>query len=99
MEGSCIKGMKMTRFKALITCALVGSFAVCAFSQTNLVGVPTSVNAKLVLDAAGPEQRKSLNTVYLIVCPDSNSGGSGFLLSAGVVVTNSHVVSTCTEKT
>jgi S1-C subfamily serine protease len=92
--------MNMGRFKALITCALAGSFAVCAFSQTTgALEVPTSVNAKLVLDAAGPEQRNSLKTIYLIVCPDSNSGGSGFLLNTGVVVTNSHVVSTCTEKT
>lgn len=91
--------MKTTRFKAVIKCALVGFFAVCAFSQTSPVEVPTSVNAKLVLDAAGPEQRKSLNTIYLIVCPESNSGGSGFLLSTGIVITNSHVVSTCTEKT
>jgi S1-C subfamily serine protease len=92
--------MKMTRRNAVMTCVLAWVSGVCAFSQTtSAVEVPTSVNAKLVLDAAGPEQRKSLNTIYLIVCPDSNSGGSGFLLSTGVMVTNSHVVSTCTEKT
>jgi S1-C subfamily serine protease len=62
------------------------------------VGVPTSVNSALVIDAAGPEQRKSLNAIYLIACPDSGFG-SGFLLDSGLVVTNVHVVDTCTEQT
>jgi S1-C subfamily serine protease len=60
--------------------------------------VPTSVNAGPTLDAAGPEQRRSLNAIYLIVCP-SEGAGSGFLLDTGVVVTNVHVVATCTKET
>jgi S1-C subfamily serine protease len=36
--------------------------------------------------------------LYLIVCPDVGMG-SGFLLETGTMVTNSHVVATCTEKT
>jgi S1-C subfamily serine protease len=62
------------------------------------VSVPTSVNSALVIDAAGPEQRKSLNAIYLIACPGSGFG-SGFLLDSGLVVTNVHVVDTCTEQT
>jgi hypothetical protein len=62
------------------------------------VSVPTSVNAEPVLDAAGPEQRRSLNAIYLIACP-SVGFGSGFLLDTGIIVTNSHVVATCTEQT
>jgi hypothetical protein len=75
--------------------AMLGSFGFCAFSQTS---VPTSVDAKMVLDAAGPEQRRSLSAIYLIACPDVGFG-SGFLLDTGTMVTNSHVVATCTEKT
>jgi len=62
------------------------------------VTVPTSVNAGPVIDAAGPEQRKALNAIYLIVCPNVGAG-SGFLLDTGIVVTNVHVVATCTEQT
>lgn len=65
-------------------------------AQTATV-VPTSVDAGLVIDAAGPEQRKSLNAIYLIAC--RNVGfGSGFLLDSGVMVTNTHVVATCNEQ-
>lgn len=61
------------------------------------VSVPTSVNSGPVIDAAGPEQRKALNAIYLIVCPNVGAG-SGFLLDTGIVVTNAHVVATCTEQ-
>ena len=60
------------------------------------VQVPTSVNSGLVMDAAGPEQRRSLGAIYLIVCP-AKGAGTGFLLDSGVVVTNAHVVGTCSE--
>jgi len=70
-------------------------FGLRTFAQ---VAVPTSVNAGLVIDAAGPEQRKSLNAIYLIACPNVGFG-SGFLLDTGIVVTNVHVVATCTEQT
>lgn len=61
--------------------------------------IPISVDTKLVLDAAGPEQRNSLNAIYMIVCPGTAGVaiGSGFLLDSGIVVTNVHVVGTCTE--
>ena len=59
--------------------------------------IPTSVNGSLVIDAAGPEQRKSLGAIYLIACPESGFG-TGFLLDQGFMVTNAHVVSTCTEQ-
>jgi len=59
--------------------------------------VPTSVDSGLVMDAAGPEQRKSLGAIYLIGCPTTGVAGSGFLLDSGVVITNAHVVGTCSE--
>src|ERR1700730_10046697 len=63
--------------------------------------VQVSVDAGLLLDAAGPEQRKSLGAIYLIACRTENGVGvgSGFLLENGVIVTNSHVVGACTEQT
>jgi S1-C subfamily serine protease len=87
----------------VIVLFLIASKGVCAFSQTlNPIQIPTSVDANLLMDAAGPEQRKSLGAIYLIACPGENntsSVGSGFLLNTGVMITNSHVVSTCTERT
>jgi hypothetical protein len=65
-------------------------------SAQDPVQVPASVNSGLVMDAAGPEQRKSLGAIYLIVCPKTGAG-TGFLLDSGVVVTNSHVVGICSE--
>lgn len=63
-------------------------------AQTQL---PTSVDSSLVLDAAGSEQRKSLVSIYLIECPGV-SAGTGFLLESGLMVTNAHVVSSCSEQ-
>src|ERR1017187_4911748 len=74
--------------------------AVSAISQTdNSTTVPISVDSKLVLDAAGPEQRKSLGNVYLIACPTGTNTiiGTGFVIDDGVVVTNAHVAATCNE--
>src|SRR5260370_12758048 len=73
------------------------SFGLPRFGQ-NPVTVSTSVNAGLVIDAAGPEQRKSLKAIYLIACPGVGFG-TGFLLNTGVMVTNVHVVATCTQQT
>jgi S1-C subfamily serine protease len=88
--------MNFVVIRMLTTCLLAGSFGPRAYSQSN--AVPTSVDAKLVMDAAGPQQRKSLTAIYLIACPDVGFG-SGFLLDSGNIVTNSHVVGTCSEKT
>lgn len=61
--------------------------------------VPTSVDSRLLMDVAGPEQRSFLDAVYLIICPNDNAAGTGFLLQTGVMVTNSHVVGSCLEDT
>src|SRR6266403_3352983 len=88
------------RINGFTKSALVGFFGLLfvlpAFAQTPNA-VPTSVNAGLVIDAAGPEQRKSLKAIYLIACPNVGFG-SGFLLSTGVMVTNVHVAATCTKQ-
>jgi hypothetical protein len=87
--------MKTLARTVLLTFTM-GAFGPCALAQTTTV--PTSVNAASVLDAAGPEQRKSLGAIYLIECPGVGAG-SGFLLRRGIIVTNSHVVSTCSAQT
>jgi S1-C subfamily serine protease len=90
--------IRRTGFKKGVLIGLFSlSFGFPTFAQAP-VTVPTSVNAGLVVDAAGPEQRKSLKAIYFIACPNVGFG-SGFLLDTGIVVTNVHVVATCTEQT
>ncbi len=54
-----------------------------------------SISSATVLDAAGPEQRIAIRSVYLIACKTTDVVGTGFLLKVGVLVTNQHVVGTC----
>jgi S1-C subfamily serine protease len=86
---------------------MVGTFRITALALGMLaavvttlaqeaVTIPTSINAAPVIDAAGPEQRKSLSSIFLIVCPGVDAG-TGFALESGLVVTNAHVVGTCSE--
>ena len=81
---------------SMLVSVLCFNWAVPVFGQMP-PSVPTSVDARLVLDAAGPEQRKSLSAIYLVACPVSGFG-SGFLLDSGIIVTNAHVVGSCTEQ-
>src|SRR5258708_2193117 len=68
-----------------------------AFAQVQIPSsVPTSVDSKLVLDAAGDKQRKAITSIWLITCPGVGAG-TGFAVKEGFLVTNSHVVSTCSE--
>lgn len=47
------------------------------------------------LDAAGDTGRSAITSVFMIVCPQTGSKGSGFLINGGLVVTNEHVVRGC----
>ena len=74
--------------------------AMTAMAQTSdSTAVPISVDSKLVFDAAGPEQRKSLGNIYLVACPTGAGAviGTGFVIDSGVVVTNAHVTATCDQ--
>jgi S1-C subfamily serine protease len=91
---------------ALVACLmplLVATSFRAVSQDPDVASVPTSVDAHLVLDAAGPEQRKSLDAIYMVVCPNVGGkgfeAGTGFVLDSGVMVTNAHVVATCDEKT
>jgi hypothetical protein len=53
------------------------------------------VSTQWLLDAAGPTQRASINSVYLLVCPKTNKKGTGFLIKSGIIVTDNHVVEGC----
>ena len=79
-----------------VVLAVVAS-AHALFAQEKAIQTPISVAAHLVLDAAGPEQRQSLDAIYLIECPSEGNvtAGTGFLLDSGVMVTNTHVTATC----
>lgn len=81
---------------------IILSSAIALVAQTDVpTTVPTSVNATIVLDAAGPDQRKALKDIYLIACPTGTGAviGTGFLIDSGIIVTNAHVVGTCDDKT
>lgn len=55
--------------------------------------MPTST--KWTRDAVGDTGRKAVDSVYMIVCPQTGSKGTGFLLESGQIITNHHVVSNC----
>lgn len=92
----------MIRLAFLLSCALgwMSTGASAELPASPATEVQVSVDAGLLLDAAGPEQRKSIGAIYLIACPTGNgfSVGTGFLIHTGVMITNSHVVGDCTEK-
>lgn len=86
--------------RGLLCVATAMLAAMAAMAQTSdSAAVPISVDSKLVLDAAGPEQRKSLGNIYLIACPTGTGAvvGTGFVIDSGVVVTNAHVTATCDQ--
>ncbi|MFC7215163.1 serine protease [Saliphagus sp. GCM10025334] len=52
--------------------------------------MPTST--QWTRDAVGDEGREAIDSVFQIICPHTQSQGTGFLLDSGYVVTNAHVV-------
>jgi S1-C subfamily serine protease len=87
-----IRALKLMSGCIVCTAALSGML----FAQQP-IQIPTSVDSALLLDAAGPEQRRSLSAIYLMICPNEGAG-TAFLLDSGVLVTNRHVVATCNEQ-
>lgn len=66
-------------------------------TQGSLAEIPTSVQTTALLDAAGPQQREAIKSIFLVACPVTQVAGTGFLLDNGVIVTNAHVVKGCSN--
>jgi S1-C subfamily serine protease len=64
-------------------------------AQDSTPSPETPTSTSWALDAAGPAQRKAIANVYQIRCAATNIRGSGFLIDAGVIVTNTHVIHGC----
>jgi len=53
------------------------------------------ISTQWLLDAVGEIGRSAINSVCLIVCPKTNSKGTGFLIKSGHLITNWHVIRDC----
>ncbi len=53
------------------------------------------ISTRWLLDAVCEIGRSTINSIYLIVCPKTNSKGTGFLIKNGDLITNWHVIKDC----
>jgi len=53
------------------------------------------ISTQWLLDAASEGGRSTINSVFLIYCPKTNSKGTGFLIKSGQLITNCHVIRHC----
>jgi hypothetical protein len=56
------------------------------------------ITTRWTLEAAGPVQQVEINSVVLLICPFAQMKGTGFLIDAGLIVTNNHVLNGCTAE-
>lgn len=54
---------------------------------------PETSATRWTLDAVGPDQRRAVRAVLMLLCPRLGSKGTGFLVEDGLVITTAHVVS------
>lgn len=83
----------ITKFITSTVLFLFGARACVAQQKQEADMIPTAT--QWTLDAAGPAQRNAIGSVYLMICPNARTKGTGFLLKNGLVVTNAHVVAGC----
>jgi S1-C subfamily serine protease len=62
--------------------------------HTEQTSIP--ITTKWTLEAAGAVQQVEINSVVLLICPVTQTKGSGFLIDTGLIVTNNHVLNGCT---
>lgn len=55
--------------------------------------MPTTT--RWLLDAVGDSGRSAVESVYMLVCPETQEKGTAFLLTTGLVISNWHVVRGC----
>lgn len=53
------------------------------------------ISTQWLLEASDSTNKEIINSVYLIYCEKTQSKGTGFLITNGVIVTNWHVVKEC----
>ena len=89
----------MRTSRTLVTCLFtiigVGISSLWAQSAKESKEIPAAT--QWLLDAAGPTQRNSIKSIFLLKCPATQMQGTSFLLTTGIVVSNEHVVHGCTE--
>jgi S1-C subfamily serine protease len=62
--------------------------------HTEQTSIP--ITTKWTSEAAGAVQQVEINSVVLLICPFTQTKGSGFLIDTGLIVTNNHVLNGCT---
>lgn len=68
---------------------------VMAQQQDLLSNVP--ISAPINTDSAGKAGQVAFHSVFRVICPSTDSAGTGFLHTSGKVTTAEHVVSGCTD--
>ncbi len=74
-----------TKTLTVVLLLLAVPLEVCGQATPN--GPPTDhqvpISTQWLIDAAGPTQRASINSVYMLVCPKADRKGTGFLITNG----------------
>lgn len=69
---------------------------VCScFKEAIVESSSVPISTGWLLDAVSETSRSAVNAVYMVTCPQAQKKGTGFLLRAGALVTNWHVICHC----
>lgn len=89
----CYQGFDM-KMAALLFPSILCLVSSAVLAEDRSTQLPLAT--QLVLDAAGDLGRSAVTAVMAVVCAKADSKGTGFTLRrSGVVVTNAHVVASC----
>ncbi len=56
------------------------------------------ISTQWLLEASGEQNKKAINSIFLIYCAKTQSKGTGFLIKGSYVITNWHVVKNCSAQ-